>query len=293
MGLLIGIFAQMIGLFMRMVWFIVLFPLRIARLLGVGRRHHRRHRGRRGHQGHRGSGKRTYYHGEITSGRKVVWRCEHRHQTPGAANECTAREWRRRGIPPASTAAAPARKDWRQPPVEGKSPWMQPTVGQAIKAAAEERRVKLAVQQAQQAAHSPVSPPSGPQIPVQLYPEPAAYVYYRVTEVQFSQDQASLRLDLVSDTGEPWRGVEFPVAAIGAEASSIQRGDRYTWDGRSLSNRVPVTSQGELQGLADNINAMSADKRAISHRDGQMVQKLRQGGYVFNADNRVVSVAST
>src|ERR1700739_1501566 len=83
-----------------------------------------------------GGGKRRrkpYHYGQIKMNGKVVWKCEHHHQTESAAIACSQREQRRRGMQPAPTAPA---NDWHQPPVEGRSPLRQPTTGQAIKAAA-------------------------------------------------------------------------------------------------------------------------------------------------------------
>lgn len=183
----------------------------------------------------------------------------------------------------ASPAPAASGKDWRQPPVEGVSPLLQPTVGQAIKAAAANRRAK---RPAEEEHHLSTSQ----KMPAQLYPEPAPWAYYRVTAAQLSEDQQTLRMDLISDSGEPWQGVEAPVAEIGPQAADVQPGDRFTWDGNSLENRVPVASQVEIQELVANLNALPAQKRVISRRDAQMVQFFRQSGYVFNADNRVVAV---
>jgi hypothetical protein len=178
---------------------------------------------------------------------------------------------------------APA-KDWHQPPVQGLSPLRQPTTGQAIKAAAANRRTKRATE----AGHHPSAQP----VPGQLYPEPAPYAYYRVTAVQVRQDRKALRMDLVSDMGEPWQGIEMPVTALGPQALEIQPGDRFTWDGRSLANRVPIRLQAELYQLAAKLNAMPAHKRAISRQNAQTVQTLREGGYVFNTDNYVIPVAN-
>ena len=220
-----------------------------------------------------------YHYGQLKVNGKVIWKCEHHHQTESAAIQCSERERRRRGMPPAQ--AAPV-KDWHQPPVEGLSPLRQPTTGQALKAAAANHRAKRAAESERQ----PVVTPQPPQI----YPEPAPYVYYRVTAVQLSGDRSTLRMDLVSDSREPWQGIEMPVAQIGPQALEIQPGDRFTWDGQSLGNRVPLRLQAELQQLAAKLNAMPAQKRATSRHDIQTVQALREGGYVFNADNYVVPI---
>lgn len=82
----------------------------------------------------------------------------------------------------------------------------------------------------------------------------------------------------------------MPVAQIGPQALEIQPGDRFTWDGQSLGNRVPLRLQAELHQLAAKLNAMPAQKRATSRHDIQTVQTLREGGYVFNADNYVVPI---
>jgi len=222
-----------------------------------------------------------YHYGRLKVNGKVIWKCEHHHQTESAAIECSRREGRRRGMQPVQ--AGPA-KDWHQPPVERLSPWRQPTTGQAIKAAAANRRAKRAAE----AEHQPPAPPQS----VQIYPEPAAHVYYRVTSVLLSGDRKTLRMDLLSDLGEPWRDIEAPVAEMGPQALAIQPGDRFTWDGKSLENRVPVRFQAELQQFAAKLNAMPAQKRAISRHDIQTVQTLREGGYVFNADNYVVPVGN-
>jgi hypothetical protein len=221
--------------------------------------------------------KKRYHYGLIKVNGKVVWKCEHHHQTESAAIACSEREQRRRGMQPAPTAPA---KDWHQPPVEGRSPLLQPTTGQAIKAAAANRRAKRAAATEHRLAAQAA--------PNQLYPEPAPCAYYRVAAVQFSRDRTTLKMDLVSDSGEPWQGLETPVAALGPQAFEIQPGDRFTWDGKSLTNRVPMRLQAELHQLAAKLNAMPAHKRATSRQDAQTVQTLRQGGYVFNPDNYVV-----
>jgi hypothetical protein len=222
-----------------------------------------------------------YHYGQLKVDGKVIWKCEHHHQTESAAIECSERERRRRGIQPVQ--AGPT-KDWHQPPVEGPSPLRQPTTDQAIKAAAANRRAK-------RAAKSEPQPPTPPQS-ARICPEPAGYVYYRVTAVQLSQGQQTLRMDLVSDSGEPWHGIEVPMAEMGPQAVEIQPGDRFTWDGESLENRVPVRLQPELRQLAAKINAMPAQKRATSRHDIQTVQTFREGGYVFNADNYVVAIGT-
>jgi hypothetical protein len=222
-----------------------------------------------------------YHYGQLKVDGKVIWQCEHHHQTESAAIQCSERERRRRGMQPAQTAPA---KDWHQPPVEGLSPLRQPTTGQAIKAAAANRRAKRAVQAEPQL--------TAPLQSAQIYPQPAPYVYYRVTSVQLTADRSTLRMDLVSDSGEPWQRIEAPVAQIGPQALEMQPGDRFTWDGQSLGNRVPVRLQAELQQLASKLNAMPAQKRAISRHDIHTVQTLREGGYVFNPDNYVVPVGN-
>src|SRR5260370_39335965 len=91
-----------------------------------------------------GGKKRTnkpYHYGQIKENGRVVWRCEHHHQTESAAIGCSERERRRRGMPQAP--AAPV-KDWHQPPAEGLSVLRQPTTGQAIKAAVANRRARRA-----------------------------------------------------------------------------------------------------------------------------------------------------
>jgi hypothetical protein len=231
--------------------------------------------------GKRRKKRRPYHYGQIKVHGKVVWKCEHHHQTESAAIACSEREQRRRGLQPAPPAPV---KDWHQPPVEGLSPLRQPTTGQAIKAVAANRRAKRAAE----AEHRPPVPPA----PGQLYPEPAPFVYYRVTEVRFSEDRKALRMDLVSDSGEPWQGIEAPVTALGPQALEIQPGDRFTWDGDSLANRVPLRLQAELYQLAAKLNAMPAHERATSRHDPQTVQTLREGGYIFNADNYVVPVGN-
>ena len=97
-------------------------------------------------------------------------------------------------------------------------------------------------------------------------------------------------MDLVSDSGEPWPGIETPVTALGPQALEIQPGDRFTWDGKPLTNRVPVRLQAELHQLAAKLNTMPVHKRTTSRQDARTVQTLREGGYVFNADNYVVPV---
>jgi hypothetical protein len=72
----------------------------------------------------------------------------------------------------------------------------------------------------------------------------------------------------------------------------MQPGDRYTWDGDSLENYVPVELQAELEQLAARLNAMPAENRAACRRDAKMVQTFREGGYVFDADNCAVPVGS-
>jgi hypothetical protein len=222
-----------------------------------------------------------YHYGQLKVDGKVIWKCEHHHQTESAAIECSQRERRRRGMQPVQ--AGPA-KDWHQPPVESLSPWRQPTAGQAVKAAAVNRRAKRAAE----AEHQPSAPPRS----VQVYPEPAAYVYYRVTAVLLSGDRKTLRMDLLSDSGEPWRDVEVAVTQMGSQAPEIQPGDRFTWDGRSLENRFPLRFQPELQQFAAKLNAMPAQKRATGRHDIKTVQAVREGGYVFNADNYVVPVGN-
>lgn len=93
-----------------------------------------------------------YHYGELKVNGKIVWKCEHHHQTESAAIECSERERRRRGMQPAQ--AEPA-KDWHQPPVEGRSPLRQPTTGQAIKAAAASHRAKRAAKTESQPPTSP------------------------------------------------------------------------------------------------------------------------------------------
>jgi hypothetical protein len=223
--------------------------------------------------------RKRWHYGQIKVNGKVVWKCEHHHQTESAAITCSQREQRRRGMQP--VPAAPAQvKDWHQPPVEGRSPLRQPTTGQAIKAAANRRAKRAATEYRQTAQPGPA----------QLYPEPAPYAYYRVTAIQFSRDRTLLRMDLVSDSGEPWPGIESPVIALGPQALEIQPGDRFTWDGKSLTNRVPIGLQAKLHQLAAKLNAMPAHKRTTSRQDVHTVQTLREGGYVFNADNYVVPV---
>jgi hypothetical protein len=229
-----------------------------------------------------------YHYGQLKVDGKVIWKCEHHHQTESAAIECSRRERRRRGMQPVQGGMQPVQagpaKDWHQPPVEGLSPWRQPTTGQAIKAAAAGHRA----QRAAEAEHQPSAPPQ----PVRVYPEPAAYVYYRVTAVLLSGDRKTLRMDLVSDSGEPWRDVEVAVAQLGPQDLEIQPGDRFTWDGRSLENRFPISFQPGLQQFAANLNAMPAQNRATGRHDIKTVQALREGGYVYNADNYVVPVGN-
>jgi hypothetical protein len=63
-------------------------------------------------------------------------------------------------------------------------------------------------------------------------------------------------MDPISDSGDPWPGIEAPVDLMGRQALEVQPGDRFTWDGQSLENRVPVALQVQLQQLAAKINAM-------------------------------------
>ncbi len=240
-----------------------------------------RYRTSLGHKRRKKRKSQRYHYGQLKVDGKAIWKCEHHHQTESAAIECSERERRRRGMQPVQ--ARPV-KDWHQPPVEGLAPLRQPTTGQAIKAAAANRRAKRATK----AQHQP----SAQSQSVQIYPEPAAYVYYRVTAVQLSGDRKTLRMDLLSDSGEPWHNIEAPVAEMGLQALEIQPGDRFTWDGSSLENRVPVNFQAELQQLVAKLNAMPTQKRATSRHDTQTVQTLREGGYVFNADNYVVPVGN-
>lgn len=95
-----------------------------------------------------------YHYGQLKVNGKVIWKCEHHHQTESAAIQCSERERRRRGMPPAQ--AAPV-KDWHQPPVEGLSPLRQPTTGQALKAAAANHRAKRAAESASTSGRAPVT----------------------------------------------------------------------------------------------------------------------------------------
>ena len=54
----------------------------------------------------------------------------------------------------------------------------------------------------------------------------------------------------------------------------------------------PVGLQVELQQLAAKLNAMPAQRRAISRHDVQTAQTLREGSYVFNADNYAVAIGN-
>ena len=96
-----------------------------------------------------------YHYGQIKVNGKVVWKCEHHHQTESAAIACSAARaettW---DAASAVTRSAAPSKDWHQPPVEGRSPLRQPTTGQAIKAAAANRRA----QRAAEAEHRPAAP---------------------------------------------------------------------------------------------------------------------------------------
>jgi hypothetical protein len=110
------------------------------------------------------------------------------------------------------------------------------------------------------------------------FPEPAPYVYCRVTAVH--EDS----LDLVSDEGEAWEGISCDPA----DTAKIEVGGRFTWDGQTLGNYVPQSVQGEIIAQIQRLNAMPATDR-IQMRDAHTVQTMREFGYVFTADNKVVS----
>ena len=79
------------------------------------------------------------------------------------------------------------------------------------------------------------------------YPQPAEYIYCRVTNVQVRPDRSQVILSLMSDSGEPLPDVPVSVADAGQKALEIQPGDRFTFDGDTLGNRMPITLAAQYQ----------------------------------------------
>jgi hypothetical protein len=118
--------------------------------------------------------------------------------------------------------------------------------------------------------------------PPTSFPQPAPYIYYRMTAVRADS------FDLVSDEGETWDGVESDPQQI----AKLQVGGRFTWDGENMENYVPADLQPEMRKRVKRLNAMPAHKR-IQMRDQTTVQTMRQFGYVFDSESRLVPVGSS
>lgn len=121
------------------------------------------------------------------------------------------------------------------------------------------------------------------------YPQPAEYVYCKITNVQVSPDRSQITLSLMSDSGEQLPDVPVSVRDAGDEALEIVPGDRFTYDGETIGNRMPIALAARYQELQAKLNAMDVFHRAEARKDPDIVQTLRNAGYVFDADNRVVT----
>jgi hypothetical protein len=108
------------------------------------------------------------------------------------------------------------------------------------------------------------------------FPQPAQYVYYRVTAVHPDS------FDLVSDEGEPWEGVEIDAEQLAA----IQVGSRFTWDGETMDNHVPARMLPEILQQVKRLNAMPAHQR-IQMRTQSSVQTMHEFGYVYDAQSKL------
>jgi hypothetical protein len=113
------------------------------------------------------------------------------------------------------------------------------------------------------------------------FPEPAPYVYYRVTAVR------AKTFDLVSDNGEAWDGIESEANQI----AKLDVGGRFTWDGENLANYISASMQPEIREQVARLNGMPAHQR-IQMRTAATVQTMREFGYVFDANNKVVPVTT-
>lgn len=115
--------------------------------------------------------------------------------------------------------------------------------------------------------------------PQAVFPEPAPYVYYIVTAVRPGS------FDLISDDGEPWQGIP----ADRQDLAKIEVGGRFTWDGSSLENYVPYSLQPDIRGQVRELNSLPAHKR-IQMRHQSTVQSMREFGYVFDSQSRLMPV---